>query len=101
MLRKGSTVRFFTQATLLLFWPAMTVWESEPKGSSSPGTNIFAPASSPAKSIADLSIFVLVITGIIFVVVFILLAYSVVRFPGRQGETGASRGRGTGGRRMR
>ena len=43
-------------------------------------SNIFAPESTPAKSIFDLSIFVLAITGIIFAVVFILLVYSVVKF---------------------
>jgi cytochrome c oxidase subunit 2 len=43
-------------------------------------TNIFAPASTPAKSIFSLSLFVLVITGIIFVVVGSLLAYAVVKF---------------------
>jgi cytochrome c oxidase subunit 2 len=88
MLRKGSTVRFLAQTTLLLLWSAMAVWAAEPKGSASQGTNIFAPASSPAKSIADLSVFVLVITGIIFVVVFILLAYSIVKFRGRGTDGG-------------
>jgi len=89
MLRiKSSTVRFLAQTMLLLFWSAMTVWASEPKGSSSHGTNIFAPASTPAKSIADLSVFVLVITGIIFVVVFALLIYSVVKFRGRVKDAG-------------
>jgi len=67
----------------LQFVSAMAVWASEPEGSSSNGTNIFDPASTPAKSIADLSVFVLVITGIIFVVVFALLVYSVVKFRGR------------------
>ncbi len=43
-------------------------------------TNIFAPSSTPAQSIFDLSIFVLQVTGAIFVVVFSLLAYSVVKF---------------------
>jgi len=43
-------------------------------------TNIFAPESTPAHSIFKLSIFVLTITGIIFVVVFSLLVYSLVRF---------------------
>ena len=80
---KSSTLRFLGQTMLLLFWSAMAVWASEPKGSSPHGTNIFAPASTPAKSIADLSVFVLVITGIIFVVVFALLVYSVVKFRGR------------------
>src|ERR1700681_4310272 len=84
----SSTLRFFGQAILLLLWSAMTAWASEPKGSSSPGTNIFAPASTPAKSIADLSVFVLVITGIIFVVVFGLLVYSVVKFRARAVDAG-------------
>jgi cytochrome c oxidase subunit 2 len=88
MLRKSSTVRFLVQAILLLFWSAIALWASEPKGSSSHGTNIFAPASTPAKSIADLSMFVLVITGIIFVVVFALLVYSVVKFRGRAMDAG-------------
>jgi cytochrome c oxidase subunit 2 len=43
-------------------------------------TNIFAPASTPAKGIFELSLFVLVVTGLIFVVVFTLLAYAVVKF---------------------
>ena len=51
--------------------------------SSSTGlTNIFAPESTPAKTVANLSVFVLVITGIIFVVVFTLLVYSVTKFRG-------------------
>ena len=79
---KSSTLRFFAQTILLLFWSAVAGWTSEPNGSSSHGTNIFAPASTPAKSIADLSVFVLAVTGIIFVVVFALLVYSVVKFRG-------------------
>src|ERR1700690_2734593 len=43
-------------------------------------TNIFAPASTPAHSIFGLSIFVLLNVGAIFIVVFALLAYVVVRF---------------------
>jgi cytochrome c oxidase subunit 2 len=43
-------------------------------------TNMFAPASTPAGSIFGLSIFVLVTVTAIFVVVFALLAYAVVRF---------------------
>jgi cytochrome c oxidase subunit 2 len=85
---KSSTLRFFARAILFLFWSAITVWASEPKGSSSHGTNIFSPASTPAKSIANLSVFVLVITGIIFVVVFVLLTYSIVKFRGRARDAG-------------
>jgi hypothetical protein len=85
---KSSTLRFFAQTMLLLFWSTIAVWASEPKGSSPHGTNIFAPASTPAKSIADLSVFVLAITGIIFVVVFALLIYAVVKFRARATDAG-------------
>ena len=51
-------------------------------------TNIFAPASTPAKSIVHLSVFVLVITGIIFAVVFTLLVYALIKFRGRALDAG-------------
>src|SRR5882762_9926881 len=51
-------------------------------------TNIFAPASTPAKSIFGLSLFVLAVTGAIFLVVFTLLLYSVVRFRKRKNDDG-------------
>lgn len=52
-------------------------------------TNIFAPASTPARSIFGLSMFVLVITGVIFVVVGSLLTYAVVKFRKRKdGDNG-------------
>ena len=47
------------------------------------GTNIFAPASTPAHSIFRLSLFVLSVTGLIFAVVCTLLVYAVVKFRGR------------------
>ncbi len=43
-------------------------------------TNIFAPVSTPAQSILDLSLFVLEVTGAIFLVVFTLITYAVVKF---------------------
>jgi cytochrome c oxidase subunit 2 len=85
---ESSTVRRVVQTMLLLFWSGIAAWASEPKRSSQPGTNIFAPASTPAKSIADLSVFVLVITGIIFVVVFALLVYAIVKFRRRAVDAG-------------
>src|SRR5262245_42930346 len=42
--------------------------------------NIFAPASTPTRAIVELSMFVLAITGLIFVVVASLLVYAVVKF---------------------
>ncbi|MCU1272050.1 MAG: cytochrome c oxidase, subunit [Acidobacteriaceae bacterium] len=51
-------------------------------------TNIFAPASTAAKSIFGLSLFVLAVTGAIFVVVFTLLLYSVVKFRRQKNDDG-------------
>jgi cytochrome c oxidase subunit 2 len=49
-------------------------------------TNIFAPEATPAMSIFNLSMFVLAITGIIFVVVAALIVYSIVKFRGRPAD---------------
>ena len=49
-------------------------------------TNIFAPASTPADSIFGLSIFVLMTVAAIFVVVFALLVYAVVKFRHKSGD---------------
>jgi cytochrome c oxidase subunit 2 len=51
-------------------------------------TNIFAPASTPAKSIFGLTLFVLAVTGAIFLVVFALLLYAVARFRKRANDDG-------------
>lgn len=49
----------------------------------SPVPNIFKSESTPADSIHRLSVFVLIITGLIFLVVFSLLVYSVAKFRSR------------------
>lgn len=54
----------------------------------SESTNIFVPVSTPAQSIFDLSLFVLAITGCIFLVVASLLVYSIVRFRKRRVDDG-------------
>jgi cytochrome c oxidase subunit 2 len=51
-------------------------------------TSIFAPASTPAKSIFGLSLFVLAVTAGIFLVVFSLLVYSVTKFRKRNIDDG-------------
>ncbi len=51
-------------------------------------TSIFAPESTPAHSIMRLSIFVLAITGTIFVVVFSLIVYAIIRFRRRPKDDG-------------
>src|SRR4029453_18671736 len=47
--------------------------------------NIFIPESSPTHAIIELSMFVLGITGLIFVVVASLLVYAIVKFRARPG----------------
>jgi cytochrome c oxidase subunit 2 len=51
-------------------------------------TNIFAPASTPANSIFGLSLFVLAVTAAIFVTVFTLLVYAVVRYRRKGSDDG-------------
>jgi cytochrome c oxidase subunit II len=50
--------------------------------------SIFDPHSTPTKSIDHLSQFVLSVTGLIFVVVFTLLCYVVVKYRHRPGDAG-------------
>jgi len=52
-----------------------------------PVPNIFDSRSTPADSIRHLSFFVLSVTGLIFLVVFSLLAYAVVKFRARARDT--------------
>ena len=49
-------------------------------------TNIFAPVSTESQSIFELSRLVLMVTAAIFIVVFSLLAYAVVKFRRRPGS---------------
>jgi len=72
----------------LLFWFTATAAGAVPSASSTGLTNIFAPETTPARSIFDLSMFVLAITGIIFLVVGSLLVYSIVKFRGRAADDG-------------
>ncbi|MGA9967492.1 MAG: cytochrome c oxidase subunit II [Terriglobales bacterium] len=76
--------RAVLQTVMLAFLSIASHAASEPTN----GTNIFAPASTPAKMVAHLSVFVLAITGIIFFVVFTLLVYSVIKFRGRAVDAG-------------
>ena len=71
-------------AVALLCFPAAA--SAAPAAPSSGLENIFAPESTPAKSIFHLSLFVLAITAVIFVVVFTLLVYAVVKFRARAGD---------------
>ena len=59
---------------------------SEPQTNAVP--SIFEPRSTPADSIRHLSFFVLSITGLIFLVVFSLLTYAIVKFRRKAGDRG-------------
>src|SRR5262245_31972830 len=48
--------------------------------------NIFAPESTPAAAIVELSMLVLSVTGLIFVVVASLLVYAIVKFRARPAD---------------
>jgi cytochrome c oxidase subunit II len=52
-----------------------------------PSTSTFSHASTPAGEVTNISIFVLTITGLIFVTMSGLLLYALVRFRGRKGDT--------------
>src|SRR5215467_12227340 len=78
---RGSKLSTF-QTLAFLFWSTATAGAAEP-ATSTGLTSIFAAESTPAKSIFHLSMFVLAITAIIFVVVFTLLVYSVLKFRAR------------------
>src|ERR1700757_3846433 len=58
---------------------------ASPQANSIP--SIFDPHSTPADSIRHLSFFVLGVTGLIFLVVFSLLTYAVVKFRSRAADT--------------
>src|SRR3984957_11650949 len=79
--------RSILQTALLIASSMLSHAFAEPMTIASP-TNIFAPVSTPAKSIFGLSMFVLAVTAAIFVVVFTLLAYSVVKFRKRANDDG-------------
>ncbi len=51
-------------------------------------TSIFSPESTPARWVFDLSLMVYTITGVIFVVVFGLITYTLVRFRKKAGDDG-------------
>ena len=76
---------------LTVFWLQAASAFGETADSSLNPTSIFAPASTPAQSIFDLSMFVLEVTAAIFVVVFGLLVYVVLRFRKTHPSLGRSR----------
>ena len=79
----GSQTKWLRTA-LVLCAPVSAL--AEPATQFASPTSIFAPASTPAQSIFGLSVFVLAVVAGVFVVVFALLAYSVVKFRDRHDD---------------
>src|SRR6266498_869217 len=80
-------IRRALQILVSLLWPVTDLFAQPPAGSSSP-TNMFSPVSTPADLIFGLSMFVLAITGVIFLIVSTLLVYSAVKFRRRADDDG-------------
>jgi len=89
---KNSKIWAGVQTFLVMFCSAPAV--ARTAGAPFRPTNMFAPASTPAQSIFGLSIFVAV-TGAIFIVVFTLLADSVVEFRKPKNDDGREPPRST------
>jgi len=86
-MRAGATASWGVRAAVIILMSGTAAAAADTPQPWSP-TNIFSPASTPAKSIFGLSLFVLAITGTIFLIVFALLAYSVVKFRKRRNDDG-------------
>jgi cytochrome c oxidase subunit 2 len=82
--RSSEEFRYARKVTALSVYcfPTAVSLADPAHGPSSP-TSIFGPVSTPAQSIYGLSLFVLAITAAVFVVVFGLLVYAVIRFRGK------------------
>jgi cytochrome c oxidase subunit 2 len=89
-MRLRPTKSLFIQVVLRMFvvalWSLGTAIVTAPMALAMTPTSIFAPASTPARSIYDLSLFVLAITGTIFVVVAGLLTFIIFRFRERRDD---------------
>jgi cytochrome c oxidase subunit II len=74
----GSVLPRLSAVFLALTLPARAIF-AQSESPFSP-TNIFAPVSTPAREIFGLSLFVLAVSAVIFVIVFGLLLYAIVKF---------------------
>jgi cytochrome c oxidase subunit 2 len=88
---QNSRIRRWTGNLLLLVWLVVLTAGTalaQPPADSGQIPSIFRPESTPAHTIYELSILVLGITGVIFAVVFGLIAYSIVRYRRRADDDG-------------
>jgi cytochrome c oxidase subunit II len=87
-----SRIRIWLASPLVAVWLGMSAVEfgfaQAAPGDPARIPSIFRPESTPAHTIYELSILVLVITGVIFAVVFGLIAYAIVRYRRRPDDDG-------------
>src|SRR5262245_48582201 len=69
-------------------WLLMVTGATVPVAGGGNVPNIFAPASGHAKTLFDLSMFVLAVTGAIFAVVFGLLVWALLKFRWTEANAG-------------
>jgi cytochrome c oxidase subunit 2 len=81
----SSVLRSLALRALFFSGAAIAAFAAPSQPALSP-TNIFAPVSTPAQWILELSHLVLMVTSAIFIVVFGLIAYAVVKFRKRRGS---------------
>src|SRR6266581_203560 len=84
----NTQIRCALQILVSLLWPVTDLFAQPPAVLSSSPTNMFSPVSTPADLIFGLSMFVLAITGVIFLIVSTLLVYSAVKFRRRADDDG-------------
>ena len=87
MHKKRLGIRQVSQVVAVLLFAATTSLAQPPAESPWP-TNIFAPESTPAYELYNLTMFVLGICALIFIIVFGLLLYSAVKFRQRPDDDG-------------
>jgi cytochrome c oxidase subunit II len=85
--KKPLGIRQVSQVVLGLVCGATASFAQPPSEAPLP-TNIFAPESTPAHEIFDVTMFVLGICALIFIIVFGLLLYSAVKFRQRPDDDG-------------
>jgi cytochrome c oxidase subunit II len=84
--RVGRWTRHAASLAFGMLWARLAL--SAGPGDASQIPNIFAPESTPADQLYHLSLFVIAVCAGIFIVVFTLLAYSVVKFRRRGSDDG-------------
>ena len=72
-----------------LLWIGLAGMAMADSGRAAAGPHMFAPVSTPAQSIYQLALFVLIVAAAIFATVFSLLVYSIVKYRRRSSDDGS------------